>query len=35
MIDRGLTEEQRMMRETIRAFVDREMTPERCDPAHA
>jgi alkylation response protein AidB-like acyl-CoA dehydrogenase len=27
MIDRALTEEQRMMRQTIRSFVDREVTP--------
>jgi alkylation response protein AidB-like acyl-CoA dehydrogenase len=27
MIERGLTEEQRMMRQTIRTFVDREVTP--------
>jgi len=27
MIDRGLSEEQRMMRNTIRSFVDREVTP--------
>ena len=27
MIERGLTDEQRMMREAIRAFVDREVTP--------
>jgi hypothetical protein len=27
MIERGLTEEQRMMRETIRDFVDHEVTP--------
>ena len=27
MIERYLTEEQRMMRETIRAFVDGEVTP--------
>ena len=27
MIGRGLTEEQRLMRETIRAFVDHEVTP--------
>src|ERR1700682_394199 len=27
IIDRGLTEEQRMMRATIRAFVDKDVTP--------
>jgi alkylation response protein AidB-like acyl-CoA dehydrogenase len=27
IIDRGLTEEQRMMRETIRAFVDADVVP--------
>src|ERR1700682_5275631 len=27
IIDRGLTEEQRMMRQTIRAFVDRDVIP--------
>lgn len=27
VIDRALTDEQRMMRNTIRAFVDREVTP--------
>jgi alkylation response protein AidB-like acyl-CoA dehydrogenase len=27
MIDRGLSEEQRMMRDTIRAFVDEQVTP--------
>jgi len=27
MIDRGLSEEQRMMRNTIRSFVDKEVAP--------
>ena len=27
MIDRGLSEEQRMMRNTIRSFVDKEVIP--------